>query len=285
MNKQILISAIQNHIKNFNGQQVKAFYETELGFTDVFTEEDYYMDYFKSDEYLERHITDEYEIVRKLEKQGISISYYDDNNDYIKSTLNSLRISTLPIEKEFKDRVLKMRDDSVNMVDAKAYLGIMVFVGSILEGILLGILQNTSDPKTISLRTLFQNSTSAPNKKEYPQISFNDLETFVGTNTHLKTQTTRKVVEAYMKANGIVIGKESDFRKWDLNDLLAVAKKEGLLEDKMGRLADIIQGARNYVHPNEQVKVCDFTSANAKISVTCLEEVVNNLMSYFATTP
>lgn len=284
MHKRVLISAIQNHVKDFDGKQIKSFYEKDLGFTDVFTEEDNYMDYFKSEMYLEGHITDKYDIIRKLDSCGIAIPD-DDDTEYITSTLNSLRIETLPIESSFKDRVLKMREDAINMTNSKAYLGVMVFVGSMLEGILLGILQNTTDSKTIGLRTLFQNSTIAPNKKEFPKINFNDLETFVSTNAKLKTQITKKVIEEYMKAKGIVIGKESDFSKWELNDLLAVAKKEGLLEDKMGRLADIIQGARNYVHPNEQVKVYDFTSANAKISVTCLEEVVNNLIRYCSTTP
>ncbi|MBO7597922.1 MAG: hypothetical protein J6T70_12855 [Bacteroidales bacterium] len=284
MNNKNIISAIQKHVKNFNGKQVKAFYETELGFSDIFTEEDNYMDYFKSEDYLEKHIDKQSDIKHKLEHCGIIIS--DDNStDVIKNTLLSLSIETLPIENSFKDKVLKMREDAINMIETKAYLGIMVFVGSILEGILLGILQNNSDLRTNRLRQLFQNSTNAPNKKEYPKIVFNDLETFVNTDTKLKSQKVRNVIDEYLKAKNFKKDKETDFSKWELNDLLTVSKKEGLLEDKMGRLAEIIQGARNYIHPNEQVKVLDFSSSNALISVTCLEEIVNNLKRYFTTNP
>ena len=99
MNKEILISAIQNHIKDFNGQEVKAFYETKLGFTDVFTEEDNYMDYFKSDEYLERHITDgniekiSNIVAKKIDCQHylISDSFKELLSNYIKTLPNRIQ--------------------------------------------------------------------------------------------------------------------------------------------------------------------------------------------------
>ena len=95
MKKEILISAIQNIVKNFNGQEVKAFYEKELGFTDVFTEEDNYMDYFKSEEYLERHITE-----RNFARISNAVANHIDCQHYLISdsfkTLLSDYIKTLP---------------------------------------------------------------------------------------------------------------------------------------------------------------------------------------------
>gem|GEM_PF-6025607 len=289
MNKKILISAIQNHVNVFNGQQVKAFYESDLGFTDVFTEEDNYMDFFKSNMYLENHIKgNEDEIEDRLIDLGIKLNEMQDDDDIknIKRWLKTIKIvNNLPIENTFKIRVLKMIDDAINMADAKSYLGIMIFVGSVLEGILLGLLQNDKDAKTIALRNTFANSTSAPKKKDkFFSPIFKDLVDFANLTPkkyYAPTMETRTVAQEYKKANSIPDEIESDFGKWELNDLISVAQKEGFFEDKTGNKAKIIQSARNYVHPNEQVKVCDFTSENAQISVNCLVEVVKRLIDYF----
>ena len=99
MNTKILISAIQNHVKDFDGKQVKAFYESKLGFTDVFTEEDNYMDYFKSDEYLERHIKDgDIERISNVVANQIGCQHYlisdafkDLLSEYIKTLPNRIQ--------------------------------------------------------------------------------------------------------------------------------------------------------------------------------------------------
>lgn len=99
MNKEILISAIQNHVKDFDGKQVKAFYESDLGFTDVYTEEDNYMDYFKSDKYLEGHITDiNIERISSVVANQIDCQHYliSDSfkglmSDYIKTLPNRIQ--------------------------------------------------------------------------------------------------------------------------------------------------------------------------------------------------
>ena len=289
MNTKILISAIQARVKDFDGKQVKAFYENDLGFTDVFTEEDNYMDFFKSDMYLESHLNgNEDEIEDRLINLGIELNENQDDGDIknIKHWLKTIKVITnLPIENTFKTRVLKMIDDAINMADAKSYLGIMVFAGSILEGILLGLLQNTNNEKTISLRNKFVNSTNAPKKKDkFFSPKFNDLVNFANQNQskyYAPSMETRIVAQDYKKANSIPDEIENDFGKWELNDLISVAQKEGFFEDKTGNKAKIIQSARNYVHPNEQVKTYDFTSENAQISVNCLKEVVKKLIEYF----
>ena len=289
MNKKALISAIQVYVKDLDGKQVKVFYENSLGFTDVFTEEDNYMDFFKSDMYLESHIKgNEDEIEDRLINLGIELNVNQDDGDIknIKHWLKTIKVvNNLPIENTFKTRVLKMIDDAINMANAKSYLGIMIFAGSILEGILLGLLRNDKDTKTIVLRNTFVNSTSAPKKKDkFYSPNFKDLVDFANLTPkkyYAPTMETRIVAQEYKKANSIPDEIESDFGKWELNDLISVAQKEGFFEDKTGNKAKIIQSARNYVHPNEQVKVCDFTSENAQISVNCLVEVVKRLIDYF----
>ncbi len=287
MNKEIIIKAIKTHVKDFKGIDLKSFYE-ELGFDDVYTADDSYMDYFKSKDYLESHVTDIERTKHLLENHGITIPM-DDNIEYIKDTLNSLRINSLPIREDFKNRVLKMKDEAVKMADAETFLGIMVYAGSILEGILLGLLQNTDNSNSnISIlndiRRDFSNSSKVPSKKEFPSPKYNDLNNFVQVQyntSELSNQKTSDVVKKYNEINGIRPPKETDYGKWEFVDLLNVAKDVRLFDDGTNNLANIIRDARNYVHPNKQVSTCDFTSANAKISVTCLEEVVRNLNARF----
>lgn len=250
MNKEILISAIQNHIKDFNGQQVKAFYETGLGFTDVFTEEDNYMDYFKSGMYLEGHIQGNEEIIqKKLVDSNIEIlfNHEDDEIKVIVAKLKSININTLPIKTEYEDRIKNMFEEAITMSEHKSYLGAIIFVGSILEAMILGMLKNDSS-KTGLLQSDFQSPAN--------QI---------------------------MKPDGTPKWRNNrDFEDWHLYQLLEMADKIGMYDDKKSNKAkaDIIRLARNYVHPNEQIQKSNFTSNDAYISVCCLEDIIDSFKKY-----
>ncbi|MBP5370054.1 MAG: hypothetical protein J6Z01_16545 [Bacteroidales bacterium] len=245
MNNQIIISAIQNHVKVFNGKQVKDFYENDLGFTDVFTEEDNYMDYFKSDEYLGRHINgNEEEIRKKLVNLHIELSdnQEDEEIKIIAAKLKSINIHPLPIKTEFEDRIKIMLEEAILMTEHKSYLGTIIFVGSILEGIILGMLKNGA--ATSQLQNDFRDSSNHP-------------------------PTNR---------SGIV----KDFEDWKLSQLLDMANLVGMYDDKKTNKAkaDIIRLARNYVHPNEQITKSYFTSNDTFISVGCLEDIIDSFKKY-----
>ena len=250
MNKKITISAIQNHVKDFTGQQVKAFYENDLGFTDVFTEEDNYMDYFKSDEYLERHIeSNEEEIRKKLVDLHIELSdnQEDEEIKIIAAKLKSINIHPLPIKTEFEDRIKIMLEEAITMAEHKSYLGAIIFVGSILEATILGMLKNDSS-RTGLLQSNFQNPA----------------------NQILKPDGTPKWRNS------------RDFDDWKLYQLLEMADKVGMYDDKKTNKAkaDIIRLARNYVHPNEQITKSNFTSNDTFISVGCLEDIIDSFKKY-----
>ena len=242
MNKQIIISAIQNHVKDFNGKQVKSFYENNLGFTDVFTEDDNYMDYFKSDEYLDRHIQDNNETIRKqLVDFHIELSenQEDDEIKIIVAKLKTINIDSLPIKTEFVERVKIMLEEAINMAEHKSYLGVIIFVGSILEGVILGMLKNGAD--TNQLQRDFKDPVNNPPKK-----------------------------------NGTI----KEFEDWEFINYLQMAKKVGMYMDKEGHKADLIREARNYVHPNEQVKKQVFSINDALQSVLMLCEIIDSFKVY-----
>ncbi len=290
MKKEIIIKAIKNHVKDFNGIDLKSFYE-ELGFDDVYTADDSYMDYFKSKDYLESHITDCERTKHLLDDHGITIPM-DDNIEYIKDTLISLRINSLPIREDFKNRVLKVRDEAVKMADAEAFLGVIVFVGSMLEGILVGILLNTDNNEAINLHRQFVSSPSAPDKKEFPSPVFNNLISFVNQQqdaSQLLSQQTFKVVTRYNTANQIQRGKENNISDWKFKNLLDVARNVQLFDSITSNSSQSIRDARNFIHLNKQVEdnntTFEYTSSKAKISVNCLEEVVNSLYTYFINPP
>lgn len=250
MNKNTLISAIQVYVKDFNGQQVKALYEKDLGFTDVFTEEDNYMDFFKSDTYLERHIEgNEEEIRKKLVNLHIEVSdnQEDDEIRIIVAKLKTININTLPIKTEFVDRVKIMFEEAINMAEHKSYLGVIIFVGSILEAIILGMLKN--DP----------------------------------SRTGLLQSDFRNPVNQILKPDGTPKWRNNrDFDDWKLYQLLEMADKVGMYDDKKTNKAkaDIIRLARNYVHPNEQITKSNFTSNDTYISVCCLEDIIDSFKKY-----
>lgn len=242
MNKQIIISAIQTHVKDFNGKQVKSFYENNLGFTDVFTEDDNYMDYFKSEEYLDRHIQDNNETIRKkLVDLHIELSENpeDDEIKIIVTKLKTINIDSLPIKTEFVERVKIMLEEAINMAEHKSYLGVIIFVGSILEGVILGMLKNGAE--TNQLQRDFKDPVNNPPKK-----------------------------------NGTI----KEFEDWEFINYLQMAKKVGMYMDKEGHKADLIREARNYVHPNEQVKKQVFSINDALQSVLMLCEIIDSFKVY-----
>ena len=242
MNNKILISGIQNHIKDFNGQQVKAFYETELGFTDVFTEEDNYMDYFKSDEYLERHIEgNEEEIRKKLVNLHIEVSdnQEDKEIEFMAEKLTAIDLDALPIKTEFVERVKIMLEEAINMAEHKSNLGVIIFIGSILEGVILGMLKNGTE--TNQLQRDFKDSANNPPKK-----------------------------------NGTI----KEFEDWEFINYLQMAKKVGMYMDKEDHKANLIREARNFVHPNEQIKRQSFSINDALQSVLMLCEIIESFKHY-----
>ena len=244
MNTKALISAIQTHVKDLNGQQIKYFYENNLGFTDVFTEEDNYMDFFKSDMYLENHIKDnEDEIENKLKTMNINIEYNQDDAEIkvITGKLKNINIDTLPIQTDFADRVKIMLEETISMAEHKSYLGVIVFVGSILEAILLGMLKNDF-ARTGKLQNDFKDLTNNPPKDKHNTVK--------------------------------------DFEDWNFNNLLQMAKKVGMYMDKESHKADLIREARNYVHPNEPIKKMNFTLDDVLQSVSMLSEIVDSFKRY-----
>lgn len=243
MNNKILISGIQNHIKDFNGQQVKAFYETGLGFTDVFTEEDNYMDYFKSDEYLERHIEGNEEVIRKkLVDLHVEVSdnQEDKEIEFMAEKLTAIDLDALPIKTEFVERVEIMLEEAINMAKHKSYLGVIIFVGSILEGVILGMLKNGAE--TNLLQRDFKDPSNNPPKDKH--------------------------------------GAVKEFENWEFINFLQLAQKVGMYMDKEGHKADLIREARNYVHPNEQVKRQKFSIDDALQSVLMLCEIIDSFKVY-----
>jgi len=242
MNKEILISAIQNHIKDFNGQQVKAFYESKLGFTDVFTEEDNYMDYFKSGMYLEGHIQGNEEIIqKKLVDSNIEVldNQEDEEIKMIVSKLKTISIDSLPIKTEFVERVKIMLEEAINMAEHKSNLGVIIFIGSILEGVILGMLKNGTE--TNQLQRDFKDSANNPPKK-----------------------------------NGTI----KEFEDWEFINYLQMAKKVGMYMDKEDHKANLIREARNFVHPNEQIKRQSFSINDALQSVLMLCEIIESFKHY-----
>lgn len=288
MRTEKFIELIQKHVEGFDCTKLKSFYE-HLGFTDVYIDSDEYLDYYTDEKYLKGHILgNEEDIEDKLIANKVLIvdNQEDEDIDNIKRWLKTLkRIDDLPLEDGCKSRVLKMIDDAIKNIDAKSYLGVMIFVGSILEGILLGLLSNVKNPKTSSLRNRFLNSQDA--KKVYYSPIFRDLVQFANQDEpKFYSFETKDVVEQFKKnnSNSTSDKTEQDFGKWDLNDYLKVVKREGFLETKTIDSSVIIQQARNYVHPNEQVKHIkkfDFTIQNTIKSVLCLKEVVEKLKQYF----
>ena len=246
MNRTALISAIQTHVKDLDGKQVKAFYENDLGFTDVFTEEDNYMDYFTSDDYLKGHIQGkEDEIEAKLKALNIEISY-NQEDDEIKVIINKLRninIDPLPIKPDFADRIKIMIEEAIVMAEHKSYLGVIIFVGSILEAIILGMLKN--DP---SLTGQLQSDFHDPSNR------------LTGWNNSISRH----------------------FEDRQFYQLLAMANKFGMYNDiKINKQkADIIRYARNYVHPNEQISKSNFTSNDAYTSVGGLDDIIDSFKKY-----
>ena len=239
----VLTNAIQSHVKPFDGKKIKRFYK-KLGFTDVFTEEDNYMDYYKSDTYLEEHIKgNEEEIETKLIALNIEISYNQEDEEIkvIINKLKSINISKLPIKSDFADRIKIMLEEAIVMAEHKSYLGVIIFVGSILEAILLGLLKNDYS-RTGKLQTDFKDSTNLP-----------------PTDRH---------------------GTVKDFEDWSFNNLLQMAKKVHMYMDKEDHKANLIREARNYVHPNEQIKKQSFTSDDVLQSVSMLGEIIDSFKKY-----
>ena len=77
MKTELTIKAIQEYVKDKNGKAIKDLYVNSFGFDDVFTEEDTYMDYFKSDEYLKSHLTDKnIESITKKVSSNIEFDHY-----------------------------------------------------------------------------------------------------------------------------------------------------------------------------------------------------------------
>ncbi|MBQ3689202.1 MAG: hypothetical protein II937_04965 [Bacteroidales bacterium] len=244
MKAKALISAIQTHIKDFDGKQVKAFYESDLGFTDVFTEEDNYMDFFKSNLYLESHIKGHEEnIETRLKTLNINIEYNQDDAEIkvIIGKLKNINIDTLPIQTDFADRMKIMLEETISMAEHKSYLGVIVFVGSILEAILLGMLKNDF-AQTGKLQNDFKDLANNPPKDKHNAVK--------------------------------------DFEDWNFNHLLQMAKKVGMYMDKESHKADLIREARNYVHPNEQIKKMNFTLDDALQSVSMLSEIIDSFKRY-----
>lgn len=245
MDTKALISAIQNHVKDLDGKQVKAFYESDLGFTDVFTEEDNYVDFFKlSTTYLESHIKGhEDEIETKLKALNICIedNHDDDEIKIIIAKLKSINIDTLPVKTEYSDRVKIMLEEAKEMAEHKSYLGVIIFVGSILEAIILGMLQNDTSLTGLLQRNFQDSSNRLPNWNN-----------------------------------------NRDFEDWKLYQLLDMADKVGLFENKKENKSkvDIIRHARNYVHPNEQIKKSTFNATDAYISVCGLDDIISAFKRY-----
>ena len=98
MKKEIIIKAIKKHVKDFNGIDLKSFYE-ELGFDDVYTVDDSYMDYFKSDDYLKSHITENNieaitnKIITKIDFDSYLITkeIHKISLDYVKNLPNRIK--------------------------------------------------------------------------------------------------------------------------------------------------------------------------------------------------
>ena len=166
----------------------------------------------------------------------------DEEIKIIAAKLKSINIHPLPIKTEFEDRIKIMLEEAILMTEHKSYLGTIIFVGSILEGIILGMLKNGA--ATSQLQNDFRDSSNHP-------------------------PTNR---------SGIV----KDFEDWKLSQLLDMANLVGMYDDKKTNKAkaDIIRLARNYVHPNEQITKSYFTSNDTFISVGCLEDIIDSFKKY-----
>lgn len=250
MKTEVIIKAIQEYVKDKNGKAIKDLYVNSFGFDDVFTEEDNYMDYFKSDEYLNSHIQgNEEEIRKKLVNLHIEVSdnREDKEIEVIVAKLKSININPLPIKTEFEDRIKIMLEEAISMAEHKSYLGTIIFVGSILEASLLGMLTNDSS-RTGLLQSDFHNRA----------------------NQILKPDGRPKWDNSRA------------FEDWKLYQFLEMADKVGMYDDKKSNKAkaDIIRLARNYVHPNEQITKSNFTSNDAYISVCCLEDIIDSFKQY-----
>ncbi len=270
MNKlnHILTSCILAEVENKNGEQIKALYEN-LGFDGIYTTDDSYFDYFKSEEYLHTWIDrkieeDKDEFIETLLdniSEQVRLEYQTrienfseteletQQKEIMVKNLNSIKRdlnnSTKMLNQKIDHTMLKVSnrliDETIELCEVKAYLAILILSGSMLESFLVGLIKNKRNGK---LGNKFQNCGSAPKKKD---------------------------------------GTVKDFEDWDLINYITVAGKiePPLFPKADEKMIDYIREARNLVHPNKQFNE-DFHAVieYASNSINAVKIAVKNIQKY-----
>ena len=96
---------------------------------------------------------------------------------------------------------------------------------------------------------------------------------------YLQNDLIETVVNDFKNENHVDVPQDY-FEDWNFNHLLQMAKKVGMYMDKESHKADLIREARNYVHPNEQIKKMNFTLDDALQSVSMLSEIIDSFKRY-----
>ena len=218
MKKEIIIKAIKKHVKDFNGIDLKSFYE-ELGFDDVYTVDDSYMDYFKSDDYLKSHITE-----NNIEAITNKIITKIDFDSYL---------ITKEIHKISLDYVKNLPNRIKEDLDNNNYDSVITKSRTLIESVCKFIISDATSTKEVDFTQLVSNCKK---KLGIDKLKTDDKESFAGLINQFEgglnsiIQALGKLRNSHSDAHGSITRAVIEKRYAVLIANIAIAFSEYLLE-------------------------------------------------------